>query len=88
MIGGSAAPLLPAAYAWQVYGLGAGVAVYILLWVTLVALNYACVMRDWSPRRLRWSRGAVIVGAMLLIGLSAMENCNIEMSTCHRVFGP
>jgi hypothetical protein len=80
--------LMPAAYAWQVYGWGVGIGVYLLSCVLLLILGWMFHSRRWTYRRLVAARVILIVFIMAAIGLSAMEVCDLEMTACHRVFWP
>jgi hypothetical protein len=74
---------LPAAYAWQVYGSITGVAVYVIVDVLLVALGWVSLLRDWSFRRLVWTRTSLLILSLILIGLSAAESCDSNW-VCHK----
>jgi hypothetical protein len=80
--------LMPGLYAWQIYGWIAGAVVYVIVIGLLTALTWALLFRDWSFRWIVGARLFVILIAMAAIGLSAMENCNLELTECHRAFWP
>ena len=78
---------MPAAYAWQVYGWKIGVAVFLVVAALMSAMAWTFVLRHWSLRWLLRCRIGLIVVSMIAIGVSAAEECNLEMTACHRVFG-
>jgi hypothetical protein len=71
-------PIIPALYAWQIYGLWIGVSVFVAMWLLLVTLASFILIKA-GPRvltRLRWMRWSVLILSMVVIGLSAAETCN------------
>ena len=80
--------LLPAVYAWQVYGWKVALSVYVLAIVLLAFLSWLYYAREWSARQLIWARTALLLLSMAAVGVSAMEMCNADGSACHRVFWP
>jgi|HubBroStandDraft_3_1064219.scaffolds.fasta_scaffold08591_3 hypothetical protein len=79
-------PAIPAIYAWQVYGWGIGIAVFVVMAALLSALAWTFFLRGWPLRWLLSLRIALIIVSMFAIGISAMEQCNLEMTACHRIF--
>lgn len=76
--------LIPASYAWQVYGWGTGLWVYLVTLVLLMALSWTFIVADWPFRWLVRARVALIILSIVAIGVSAMETCNLD--SCRRVF--
>jgi len=79
-------PAIPAIYAWQVYGWGIGIAVFVVMAALLSALAWTFFLCGWPLRWLLRLRIGLIIMSMLAIGISAAEQCNLEMTACHRVF--
>jgi hypothetical protein len=78
--------LLPAVYAWQVHGWVTALCLFMLVLILLALLGWTFIVREWSLRKLVWARTALILLSMAAVGVSAMEACNADGSTCHRVF--
>src|SRR5215471_638875 len=69
-------PLIPAFYAWQVYGFWTGV----LMWLLFVTLAQFILIKA-GPMvliRLRWMRWSVLILSMVAIGLSAAQTCDVN----------
>ena len=79
-------PAIPAIYAWQVYGWGIGITVFVVMAALLSALALTFFLRGWPLRWLLSLRIGLIIVSMFAIGLSAMEQCNLDMTACHRIF--
>jgi hypothetical protein len=78
---------IPASYAWQVYGWGTGLVVYLVTFALLVGLSWTFIVTEWPLKWLVRARVALIVLSMIAVGVSAMETCSTDLSVCHRVFG-
>lgn len=77
--------LLPAAYAWQLYGWKVAIVAYILAMIPLAAMSWGVVLDKLSARLAATLRVVFILVFMVAIGISAMKYCDID-NNCHSVF--
>lgn len=78
--------MLPASYAWQVHGWGAAAAVFLVLYALLVAAGWLTFFREWPFRWLVAARIALAALAFIVIGISAVEHCDVTLQNCRRAF--
>lgn len=69
-------PLLPGLYALQLHGLGVGLAVYVAVFLSLVSLGWAFILRGWSLHTLSKLRIVLIVASVLAVGISGASISN------------
>lgn len=70
-------PVLPAVNAWMFYGLGAGVACYLGVFVLLVALGWTFLIRGWPLQWLARLRITLIVLAIIVPSVLGIEISNV-----------
>jgi hypothetical protein len=77
--------LIPASFAWQIYGFWPGLAVYVTIDALLVALGYMYLFWDWPFHWLVRARTTLILLSTTAISLSAIQTCAPNLSDCRWV---
>lgn len=72
-IGNFALALLPALYAWQLYGWLIATGVFLPTLAVLASIGWGVVLGKLKPSRSRWYKGLLIVLVLAALAVSAME---------------
>jgi hypothetical protein len=67
---------LPAAYAWQLYGIWLALAVFLGLVAAMWLIGWIALALEWPPSAWRWARRGLVILAFIVLGLSAAQRCN------------
>ncbi len=73
MLGNFGLAILPAAYAWQLYGWAMALVVWFVVATILAAFGWGMVLGKIRPVLLWWLKAAVVLISFLVLGISAME---------------
>lgn len=66
----------PAAYAWQLYGIGVAVFVFFGLVAVMWVIGLTAIALDWPLSAWRWVRRGLVIMAFIVLGLGAAQRCN------------
>jgi hypothetical protein len=85
-IGNGIIAVLPALYAWQLYGWLVAIAVFIAVLIPLAAISWCVVLDKMSARKAGILRVAFVLIGFVALGFSAAQICDMHFLTCRNVF--
>lgn len=75
--------ILPAAYAWQLYGWIVAAIVYLTIATSLAGVGWAAISNVISWRTRAVLRALLVLSAYVVLGLSAAQICDSQTMNCH-----